>query len=211
MQGLRCVGIIDIVVIGIFCTRIAGATGQDMITSTTNPASLDIKTTETFNEFKLKAESNNCKCFNYDCGCCQHLKWDEISMDGILCANASYLVNDYGISLTLTFNDFTIINETVSARNPPPICFGEDIVDALDIEICLHIYDIHIPIKNDKFRACFEILGKIMKLKITKIHLGCVQTELSKKTEYVKNEVKNNLLPFFRKITKINTPSVIMV
>ncbi|EZA49842.1 hypothetical protein X777_11823 [Ooceraea biroi] len=50
--------------------------------------------------------------------------------------------------MTLTFNKWTIINETVSARNPPPICIGENIVD-LEIEVCLHIYDIDIDIETN--------------------------------------------------------------
>lgn len=120
----------------------------------------------------------------------------EILFSYVVCANASYLEYDYGISITVTFNTFTIINETVSgniqlqikryailllyfnkciflARNPPPICVGEDIVDTVELEICLHIYDIDI---SDRFHACFEILGKIMKLRISKIKLGCINS-----------------------------------
>lgn len=59
------------------------------------------------------------------------------------------------------------------ARNPPPICIGEDIADAIEVEICLHVYDIDI---NDKFHGCFEILGRIMKFKFFKLKLGCINS-----------------------------------
>ncbi|XP_028046372.1 uncharacterized protein LOC105831505 [Monomorium pharaonis] len=203
MEGLCHIDIMNVAFIGmLFCAGInVEATGQDVITST-NPASgLDIETPK---KFDMKADSKVCECINYDCGCCEHLTWDTVHMDGILCTNVSYLEYDYGISLTVTYNNLAIINETVSARNPPPICFGEDIVDAMDVEICLRIYDIHLPTKNDKLHMCFEILGKIMKLKITKIQLGCIQTELSKKIEYIDN--------LFHKKTKQDmSPNVIMV
>jgi len=90
-------------------------------------------------------------------------------------------------------------------RNPPPICFGEDIIDALDAEICLRVYDINIT--ANKFHACFQILGRIMKLPITKINLGCIQTKLRERIEYV----KNNLSLLFPKETKDTLPNVIMV
>lgn len=75
----------------------------------------------------------------------------------------------------------------------------------MDVEVCLRIYDI--DIKNDRFHACFEILGKVMKLPITKIKIGCIQSKLDKKIEYI----ENNLLPSFFKKTEDTLPNVIMV
>lgn len=183
----------------LFCIGAVKTTGQDVITWTT----LDIGAQ---NEFDMNVYDKGCECIKYNCGCCQHLKWNAVSMDGKLCMNASYLEKDYGISLTVTYNNFAIFNETVSARNPPPICFGEDITDALEVEACLRIYDINIDDK--KFHACFEITGKIMKLTITKVKLGCIQTKLRNKIEYI----ENNMLPLFLKKMKYDTlPSVTMV
>jgi len=203
MERLRCIDIVGIGVIGILlCAGVTKTTGQNVINSSTNPATSDI---EMHNEFIMNMYNDGCKCVKYDCGCCGRLEWDAISMDGKLCANASYLENDYGISITVTYNNFAIINETVSARNPPPICFGENIVEAMDAEICLRIYDIDI---GDKFHACFEISGKIMKLTITKIRLGCIQTKLHNNIEYI----EDNFLPLFvKKKEKDMLPSVIMV
>lgn len=83
----------------LFCVGVAEATGQDAITS------LESSDMEIRNNFSMKAYNNSCECIKYDCGCCQHLEWDTVSMDGKLCLNASYLENDYFLSLTT--RDFT--------------------------------------------------------------------------------------------------------
>ncbi|XP_071556130.1 uncharacterized protein [Temnothorax nylanderi] len=202
MGRLRCFDITSIAFIGmLFFAGVAEeATGQDAITSLESNV-LDLIGTNS--EYNMKAYDNGCKCIKHNCGCCKRLEWDAISMDGKLCINATYLENDYGVSLTVTYNNFTVYNETVSARNPPPICFGEDIVDALDVEVCLRIYDINY--KSDDFHACFEITGRIMKLTISKIKLGCIQAELRKKIEYIENK----LSPF--KMTEDTLLNVVMV
>ncbi|CAL1681721.1 unnamed protein product [Lasius platythorax] len=169
MKQLHCINImhISIVLILFFHVEVVEMIDQSVITRT---ADSEIYTD---GELIIKPHNNSCECIKYDCGCCQYMELDAISLNGTLCANASYLEYDYGISITVTFNTFTIINETVSARNPPPICVGEDIVDTVELEICLHIYDIDI---SDRFHACFEILGKIMKLRISKMKLGCINS-----------------------------------
>ncbi|KYN17495.1 hypothetical protein ALC57_10200, partial [Trachymyrmex cornetzi] len=98
------------------------------------------------------------------------------------CVNASYLEKDYGFSLTITYNNFAIISKTISARNPA-ICLAEDILSKVDVEVCLHIRDMNID--NDKLHVCFEIYGEITKFPITKIKLGCIQTKLRDKKEYL--------------------------
>jgi len=30
----------------------------------------------------MKTYNNGCECIQYDCGCCQHLEWDAVSMEG---------------------------------------------------------------------------------------------------------------------------------
>ncbi|XP_011879912.1 PREDICTED: uncharacterized protein LOC105568670 [Vollenhovia emeryi] len=200
MERLRYLHITNALIGLLFHAGIAKATGQDVITSLSSNA-LD---NGAHNKFIMRISGdvhNGCECFKYDCGCCQYLDWDAICMNGKLCANATYLRNDFGFSLTVTFNNFAIINETISARNPPPICFGEDIIDALEVDICLRIYDI--DIKKDYFHACFEILGRIMKLPISKIQLGCVQTDEWKEIVFI----ENNMSPF----VKNTAPNVVMV
>lgn len=89
-------------------------------------------------------------------------------------------------------------------RNPPPFCVGEDIVDAIEIEICLHMYDIDI---NDKFHGCFEIIGKIMKFKFITLKLGCIDNLVP--SEIPKNS--SSLLLEKKKYSILLIVSVIMI
>ncbi|XP_014611599.1 PREDICTED: uncharacterized protein LOC106790881 [Polistes canadensis] len=59
---------------------------------------------------------NSCECIQYNCGCCQYLIWNLISLDGLLCINATYLDKDYGFSVTVTYNGLIIIKETISGK-----------------------------------------------------------------------------------------------
>ncbi|XP_071556125.1 uncharacterized protein [Temnothorax nylanderi] len=163
------------------------ATGQDAITSLKSNLSDLIGTHSTLatREYNMEAYNDDCKCIKHNCECCKRLEWDAISMYGKLCVNTTYLEND-GISLSMTYDNFTIYNnKTVSATNLPPICFEGDIIDAVDVEVCLHIDIYGINYKSDKCHICFGITGRIMKLisTISKIKLGCIQAESCKTIE----------------------------
>ncbi|XP_014238527.2 uncharacterized protein LOC106660173 [Trichogramma pretiosum] len=91
------------------------------------------------------AGHKDCECINYDCGCCAHVHVSDI-LDGNLCSNFTYLPDpDYGISTTITYNNLTIFNKTVSARNPPPICVIH--VEKIEMEFCLRFEDLEIKDK----------------------------------------------------------------
>lgn len=208
MKQLHCITLnsmmhISIVLLLFFYAVVVEVKGQNVITETADSETSHDKSV-------IKLHENNCECIEYNCGCCQLIELDTISLNGTLCANASYLEHDYGISITVTYNNYAIINETVSARNPPPICVGEDIVDAIEIEICLHIYDIDVD--TDRFHACFEILGKIMKIKISKLKLGCINSKPRETLKYIENNIPFNLSSLFSKKKKYSIlPNVIMV
>lgn len=99
---------------------------------------------------------------------------------------------------------------TLLARNPPPICVGEDIIKLVEIEICVRIFDIDI---GHKFHACFEILGRFMKFYTPAIKLGCVNTEIQREIDYVKNNATSYLLLLLhkKKTENFKSPIVIVV
>ncbi|XP_003426919.1 uncharacterized protein LOC100680447 isoform X2 [Nasonia vitripennis] len=63
----------------------------------------------------------HCECIDYDCGCCTKLQVKNV-LDGNLCSNFSYLPEQYGLSATVTYKDTAILNKTMSAKNPLPLC-----------------------------------------------------------------------------------------
>lgn len=114
-----------------------------------------------------------CHCVDYNCGCCFQLEYKEIGLDTIVCVNVTYLVlHDYGISATITVNKFTIFNETVSVRNPPPFCFGVPYVE--DLEACIRLGDISVTTTH--LHACIRLEArmKIVPLSLCEIGIpGC--------------------------------------
>ncbi|CAL1279996.1 unnamed protein product, partial [Larinioides sclopetarius] len=60
----------------------------------------------------------------------------------------------YGISLVLSVNGEALINETISATNPPPLCVSVPLVKEL-IDVCIHFSDL--SISNKKFHGCAQL------------------------------------------------------
>ncbi|XP_058799732.1 uncharacterized protein LOC131669110 [Phymastichus coffea] len=112
---------------------------------------------------------NYCKCVGYSCGCCSKINV-EFLLNAKVCANISYLPDQYGISVTITYNDKIIFNETDSVKNPPPFCIVH--IDKIKMEFCLRFYDL--DIKNKCFSGCGELEINFYKVvPLQKFSLGC--------------------------------------
>ncbi|XP_046741801.1 uncharacterized protein LOC124408710 [Diprion similis] len=114
---------------------------------------------------------HSCKCEHYGCGCCQHIKVHRVHLDDTVCANVTYLPDDIGVSLTITFDSYAVFNTTVSVRNPPPICIGQDYVKELEAEICIRFYDL--DANKHHLHGCLKFDVELYKLKLASYDLGC--------------------------------------
>ncbi|XP_047362627.1 uncharacterized protein LOC124954165 [Vespa velutina] len=135
----------------------------------------------------INSIENSCECIRYDCGCCKRIETDIININGSVCANATYLDQEYGFSVTMTYKTIIVTNKTVSAKNPPPICYGFLYLSKLPIftdEICLHLYDI--DVSNKDFHICFEIIIKMVLGKEVVTPLGCITKKLKSPKEIYK-------------------------
>ncbi|KAH0534441.1 uncharacterized protein LOC123267505 [Cotesia glomerata] len=125
-------------------------------------------------------QNNGCSCINYNCGCCEKLNLPEIH--GTVCSNFTYLSDDYGISLTITYNNYTLYNETISARNPPPICVGIPEFEKISAEICITFYDL--TFKMHHFHCCSNLRVAIYHVIHKEINLGCFDIPSLRKKNY---------------------------
>ncbi|XP_034235383.1 uncharacterized protein LOC117641828 [Thrips palmi] len=140
-------------------------------------------------EYVTEKAANHCTCIEYNCGCCAHLVEKEIRLDSTICANATYLKRDYGFSLTVTFNKFTVFNETMSLRNPPPVCMGAPFVKEF-AEVCVKIYDIQASAAH--LHACVEAEARLKHIHVAKYELGCFDMtgeSLRRAVEQLENEI----------------------
>lgn len=125
---------------------------------------------EVENEIRSSKFTDSCECIQYNCGCCQHLEEPTVHLNSTLCANMSYLSEDIGISLTVTVNGYAIFNETVSVRNPPPVCLGVPYVKEY-ADACFRLYDIDAT--RSHLHACAQVEVRMKHILIAKYDLGC--------------------------------------
>lgn len=119
---------------------------------------------------RQEASSYGCECQNYSCGCCARLEVPKVGLNDTGCANFSYLPKEYGISFTLTIDNLTIYNETISARNPPPICFGAPMLKEY-ADLCIRFYDLNVTYSTA--HGCVELEARLHKIVVGTYKLGC--------------------------------------
>uniref|UniRef100_A0A4Q8K4Z0 U14-Liphistoxin-Lth1a_1 n=1 Tax=Liphistius thaleban TaxID=1905330 RepID=A0A4Q8K4Z0_9ARAC len=111
-----------------------------------------------------------CQCINYSCGCCAHLDIPKIGLNDTACVNLSYLPKEYGISFTIKIDNLTIYNETISARNPPPVCFGAPILKEY-ADLCIKFYDLNVTLH--KAHGCVELEARLHEIIVGTYKIGC--------------------------------------
>ncbi|XP_054720157.1 uncharacterized protein LOC129229805 [Uloborus diversus] len=114
--------------------------------------------------------SYGCVCKDYNCGCCAHLEVPRVGLNDTGCVNLTYLPKEYGISFTMTIDNLVIYNETISARNPPPICFGAPMLKEY-AELCVHFYDL--SVSTTKAHGCVQVEARLHKVVVATYKIGC--------------------------------------
>lgn len=130
--------------------------------------------------------TNGCSCRTMTCGCCEHLNIPKIGLDDTGCANITYLPKPvYGLSFTFSINGLVLYNNTVSARNPPPICF--DVPHLKEYaSICLKFHDLHLG--QGKFEGCIKLEAELYHLRVAEHEMGCFAIPTHLKGAYGNNE-----------------------
>lgn len=111
-----------------------------------------------------------CNCYKYTCGCCAHMEVAKIHLNDTGCVNFTYLPKDYGISFVFTIDNLTIYNETISAREPPPLCFGAPVIEQF-ADLCVHFYDLNAT--WHMLHGCVKVEARLHHVVLTSYKLGC--------------------------------------
>ncbi|XP_064598164.1 uncharacterized protein LOC135464636 [Liolophura sinensis] len=130
----------------------------------------------------IQSESTSgtgCKCISNQCGCCAHLSVPVVKLDDTGCVNVTYLPSpQYGISFTFSLDGTIIFKYTVSAQNPPPVCFGIPKLTKL-AGICLRFYNV--TFTKSSLSACIRLEVNLKGLLVDKFELGCFKIPPSQK------------------------------
>ncbi|GFY58127.1 DUF4773 domain-containing protein [Trichonephila inaurata madagascariensis] len=86
---------------------------------------------------------NDCHCEKFECECCVDLVFPDISLNSKGCVHVAYLSEDYGVSISLNVDETRLLKESVSVRNPPPICLGIPFVKK-HVLACVELNDLSV-------------------------------------------------------------------
>jgi hypothetical protein len=120
------------------------------------------------------AAGSGCHCDGDTCGCCVHVSWKKIGLDGDACLNLTYIPANLEIDLTLVIGPYTIINKTVSAKDPD-ICVGIPYIKKL-ASICLDFSNV--TYSNHSLSGCADVRAEIIDITVAKANLGCFNLHL---------------------------------
>jgi hypothetical protein len=73
------------------------------------------------------------------------------------------------LSLTFSWDGVVIFNKSVSAENPPPICFGIPHIPIVDA--CVEFSNMNIT--KHHISGCISLVLEVLTLKVADIKLGC--------------------------------------
>lgn len=95
-----------------------------------------------------------CECNNGICSCC---------IGGFLfnnkgCMKIKYMPEDFAFELRMTFNDNTLYKNTMSGKNPRPICISPPRFDRW-LEICAKFHDIYFVGRN--MHICLDVTATV--------------------------------------------------
>jgi len=112
--------------------------------------------------------SGSCSTTSTSATCCGHVTFAG-KLDADACVFAEYNVADLSVHLKVTILGHDVIDETVSAENPPALCAS--IPDVPFMKICVKLSDL--SINGDQFHGCVALSAKFFYKTVVTVSLGC--------------------------------------
>jgi len=113
--------------------------------------------------------SGDCTTEGLSAKCCGRVQFAG-KLDVDACVLAEVLPDDLAIHVQLTILGHVVIDETVSAHDPPALCAS--IPDVSFMKMCVKLSDLEL--NGDTFHGCFALSAKIFGKTVVTVDLGCV-------------------------------------
>jgi len=118
-----------------------------------------------------KSASGSCSSQGYSSQCCGSVSfniiWQHVDLNA--CVYGEYIPDDLAVRVKLEVLGDTIIDETVSAHNPPAICAA--VPEVKVVSVCLKLSDLEF---SNGFTGCFALEFKALGHTVASIDLGCI-------------------------------------
>lgn len=95
-----------------------------------------------------------CECKNGICSCC----FGGFFFNNKGCMKIKYIPEDFAFELRMTFNDNVLYKNTMSGKNPRPICISPPRFDQW-LEMCAKFHDIYFVGRN--MHICLDVSATI--------------------------------------------------
>ncbi|XP_075547700.1 uncharacterized protein LOC142582183 [Dermacentor variabilis] len=112
------------------------------------------------------SDSRWCQCVGNECGCCFNMSAPRFGIKNKACSNLTYYPDQYALGFSISIDDSVVLNRTVSGRDPPPICWPEQIA-----QLCVRFYNM--TYHRAEVDGCVRLEGVVAHEVIVSYNVGC--------------------------------------
>ncbi|XP_076237195.1 uncharacterized protein LOC143180979 [Calliopsis andreniformis] len=113
----------------------------------------------------------SCLCDGLICNCCAGINLTAIHFDRRACTKFVYDPSEFALKIVLSMNEREIYTNSISAKNPPPLCTPAPVLPF--VSFCVRLFDIYTAGKN--LHACIDLETRIIGQPILILHFNCVK------------------------------------
>ncbi|KAL3289540.1 hypothetical protein HHI36_022957 [Cryptolaemus montrouzieri] len=125
---------------------------------------------------RIGYRANGCSCQELTCGCCLGINMNQFNFNREGCINFSYRPEEFVIDMNMILNNESVYQNSISGRNPPPICLPISLftsfVFPVPVDICAKVFDIYT--KDQNIHMCFDLEARISQAQVLILHFDCM-------------------------------------
>ncbi|XP_022915466.2 uncharacterized protein [Onthophagus taurus] len=130
--------------------------------------------TKTVGKYRIFGyRANGCSCQGLACSCCAGFNMPQLNFNQEGCMSLGYDPNIFGITMNMQFNNNSVFENSLSARNPPPFCVPVPIPYIPGVDFCVKLFDVHVEGRN--LHMCLDFQTRLQSATVLVLHFDCMR------------------------------------